>query len=354
MKKTTIVTRKPCTFSIGGIDMKKATLVALATVVMTLAMCFTLFTNVARAEETDTQSKYPVYTYTKDGDTITTWVYEGEDTEINGDYYTEGMIYIKGSKGVYYMACSNPLCYGFDQYGTIWIIRGDENAIYGWNYYLQNNDNVHRIKTNFIYRNQTLVFDAASLVFDENNEYVVGYKTLSGDVYPVLSYEEIEERVAEDADEDPDPTPTPTVVPTPTPNQPGTPSTPAVVNPTTNPGTVQPSDNKQPDVQSDKITLKKKGNTTSLYKGNTVVSKFTLKKGVLKYNGRTYKNVKSAGFIKKSGNLIFMDKKGKVFTVNAKGKKKTILKKNAKKLVFKSGYVTKVQKKSGSLNVAGK
>lgn len=332
--------------------MKKATLVALATVVMTLAMCFTLFTNVARAEGTDTQSKYPVYTYTKDGETISTWVYEGEDTEIDGDYYTEGKFYIKGDKGKYYLNCTSPASYGFDEYGTIWIVRGDEHTISGWNYYLQYNESM-RYKS-FIYRDQEKVFDAASVVFDENNEYVVGYKTLSGDVYPVLSYEEIEERVAEDADEDPDPTPTPTVVPTPTPNQPGTPSTPAVVNPTTNPGTVQPSDNKQPDVQSDKITLKKKGNTTSLYKGNTVVSKFTLKKGVLKYNGRTYKNVKSAGFIKKSGNLIFMDKKGKVFTVNAKGKKKTILKKNAKKLVFKSGYVTKVQKKSGSLNVAGK
>lgn len=337
MKKTTIVTRKPCTFSIGGIDMKKATLVALATVVMTLAMCFTLFTNVARAEE-----EYPTYTYTDSNGTLTLANNEA------------GNLYISGIYGQFHLIGDNPL-YGFDQYGTAWFIHPVDNTIAGWNYYLQYND--IRVYGNYIFNpDDSYVIDAESLVFDENNEYVIGYKTFSGEIYPLLSYEEIQAKAASRPKKEPEvsPTPTPTVKPTPTPNQLGTPSIPAVVNPTTNPGTVQPSNNKQPDVQSAKITLKKKGNTTSLYKGNTVVSKFTLNKGVLKYNGRTYKNVKSAGFIKKSGNLIFMDKKGKVFTVNAKGKKKTILKKNARKLVFKSGYVTKVQKKSGSLNVAGK
>ena len=337
MKKTTIVTRKPCTFSIGGIDMKKATLVALATVVMTLAMCFTLFTNVARAEE-----EYPTYTYTDSNGTLTLANNEAGNLRISGIH---GEFNLSGDNSPY----------GFDQFGTAWFIHPVDNTIAGWNYYLQYNELM--VYRNYIFdENGDYIIDAESLVFDENNEYVIGYKTFSGEIYPLLSYEEIQAKAASRPKKEPEvsPTPTPTVVPTPTPNQQVTPSNPAVVNPTTNPSIVQSDDNKQPDVQSAKITLKKKGNTTSLYKGNTVVSKFTLKKGILKYNGRTYKNVKSAGFIKKSGNLIFMDKKGKVFTVNAKGKKKTILKKNAKKLVFKSGYVTKVQKKSGSLNVAGK
>ena len=342
MKKTTIVTRKPCTFSIGGIDMKKATLVALATVVMTLVMCFTLFTNVARAEE-----EYPTYTYTDSNGTLTLTVDEYDYLIISGNYET-----VLGTNGEVAIGQGVSI-YGFDQYGTAWRVKPGLDTVSGWNYYLQYDE--EEVFYNYILdENGEYVMDAESLVFDENNQYVIGYKTFTGETKPLLSYEEIVKRSATRPKNDPDPTPTPTAKPTPTPNQPGTPSTPAVVNPTTNPGTVQPSDNKQPDVQSAKITLKKKGNTTSLYKGNTVVSKFTLKKGVLKYNGRTYKKVKSAGFIKKSGNLIFMDNKGKVFTVNAKGKKKTILKKNAKKLVFKSGYVTKVQKKSGSLNVAGK
>ncbi len=315
---------------------KNNILVALSTLVMALVMCFTLVPSVARAEE------YPTYTYTDNNGTLTL---------ANN---ATGYLLISGIHGEFTLSGDNSP-YGFDQYGTAWFIHPVDNTIAGWNYYLQYNELM--VYRNYIFDDDgNYIIDAESLVFDENDEYVIGYRTFSGQVYSLLTYEEIEENASSNIKKKPEasPLPSPTVAPTPTPNQQVTPGAPAVVNPTSTPGTVQPNNGEEPQVNSTKITLKKKGNTTSLYKGNTVVSKFTLKKGVLKYKGRTYKNVKSAGFIKKSQNLIFMNKKGKVFTINAKGKKKTILKKNAKKLVFKSGYVTKVKKKSGSLNVAGK
>ncbi len=322
---------------------KNNILATLSTLVMALVMCFTLVPSVARAEER------PTYTYNNGEYTITASVSSVDHLSITGIYGEYPMDY--------YL-----LDYGFDQYGTLWCINL-ENNVEGWNYYLQHNDDWlywYYVKNIAADGSKKVVNDAASLVFDENNQYVVGYKTLSGEEGELPSYEEVKNKADSNPklEDQPSPSPSPTVAPTanptPTPNQQVTPSTPAVVNPTSTPGTVQPNNGEEPQVNSTKITLKKKGNTTSLYKGNTIVSKFTLKKGVLKYKGRTYKNVKSAGFIKKSQNLIFMNKKGKVFTINAKGKKKTILKKNAKKLVFKSGYVTKVKKKSGSLNVAGK
>ena len=91
-------------------------------------------------------------------------------------------------------------------------------------------------------------------------------------------------------------------------------------------------------------------NTDYLYLGT-----YTLSKNVLKYNGKKYKNVKYAGFIEKSANVIYITKKGQAYTVTKKGKKKTLLKKNAKSLVKNErGFVTKIKKKSGTMNVKNK
>ena len=99
--------------------MKKEMLVTLSMVIMALVICFSVSPVAVRADSSDGQSKYPVYTYTKDGETISTWVYEGEDKEVDGEIYIEGQIHIKGPKGIYFLFCKDPLCYGFDKYGTI-------------------------------------------------------------------------------------------------------------------------------------------------------------------------------------------------------------------------------------------
>lgn len=352
--------------------MKKEMLVTLSMVIMALVICFSVSPVAVRADSSDGQSKYPVYTYTKDGETISTWVYEGEDKEVDGEFYIEGQIRIKGPKGIYFLDCANPLCYGFDKYGTIWLIRSDENSIYGWNYYLQNNEDL--VHTNIMHYGEEIVFDAASLVLDENNEYVVGYKTFSGDVYPLLSYEDIAKKVEERAKENFTPTPTPTAPSTPkptpsSPSKPVTPVNPGVTTPVPTVPVVTPNvtPNVTPDVTTNpktspnapqKLSIKKQKSKISLYVGSKLMSSYGLKKGTLTWNvgkktGKV-KKVKAVGYIKKSKNLIYITKNGKAYIISSKGKKKVILKKGARKLVFKGGFVTKVNKKSGSLNVTGK
>lgn len=348
--------------------MKKEMLVTLSMVIMALVICFSVSPSAVRADSSDGQSKYPVYTYTKDGETISTWVYEGEDKEVDGHFYTQGQIHLKGPKGIYFLVCTNPLCYGFDKYGTIWLIS-DENIVTGWNYYLQNNEDL--VRTNLMYYDQEIVFDAASLVWDENNEYVVGYKTFSGDVYPLLSYEDIAKKVEERAKENSTPTPTPTAPSTPkptpsSPSQPVMPVNPGVTTPVPTVPVVTPNvtPNVTPDVTTNpttspnapqKLSIKKQKSKISLYVGSKLMSSYGLKKGTLTWNvgkktGKV-KNVKAVGYIKKSKNLIYITKNGKAYIISSKGKKKVILKKGARKLVFKGGFVTKIKKSSSSTNV---
>ena len=71
------------------------------------------------------------------------------------------------------------------------------------------------------------VRDVESLVFDENNQFVVGYKTFSGQTYPILTLDEMKAYFPNTST--PTPTPTPSNIPTPTPTVPATtPSAPTV------------------------------------------------------------------------------------------------------------------------------
>ena len=91
---------------------------------------------------------------------------------------------------------------------------------------------------------------------------------------------------------------------------------------------------------------------------NSVTSKYKLTKGKLTWKGngksKKFSGVKSAGFIKKSGNLVFMTKQGKVYTLSSKGKKKCIVKKKAKKLIVKNKFVVKVKVGKKFINLANK
>lgn len=305
-------------------------LVTLSIVFMVLSMCFVISSSTSRA-------KGPTYTYTnKDGETITL-----------GTFYEDGVeiLYLEGKYGKIGLQ-SGALTYGFDQYGTAWFITS-EFSIVGWNYEIQYDDyiysSVHLYDPN---DPDYFVFDAESLVYDSNNQYVIGYKTFSGEIRPVLSYEEFCERTASNKKK---PSPTPST-PTPTPVVPVNP-TPSVAQ------TSAPADSPKPTVApiSTEVSIKKQGSYTCIYTGDKVVSKFKLsKKGVLTFKGKKtckYKGVTYAGFIEKSKNLIFVTKKGQAYTVSSKGKKKTILKKGAKKLIFKGEYVVKIKKKSGYTNV---
>ena len=252
----------------------------------------------------------------------------------------------------------------FDQYGTIWAIDAD-TSIRWWNYDLAPNDTSFKAILNPTADNPNgFIDDVESFIFDENNQFVVGYKTLSGQTYPILTLDEMKE-ILKDSSSTPTPTPTPSNIPTPAPTVPtATPTVPATtppapkVSPVATPPTTSTPAVIPKTTVTPKVSVKKKAGYSCLSIGNKVTSKYKLAKGKLTWKGssksKKYFGIKSAAFIKKSGNLVFLTKKGKVYTLSPKGKKKCIVKKKAKKLILKNKFAVKVQVGKKFINLANK
>lgn len=211
---------------------------------------------------------------------------------------------------------------------------------------------------------KAFVDDVESLVLDENNQFVVGYKTFSGQTYPILTLDEMKE-ILKDSSSTPTPTPTPSNIPTPTPTVPtATPTVPATtppapkVSPVATPPTTSTPAVIPKTTVTPKVSVKKKAGYNCLSLGSKITSKYKLTKGKLTWKGNSkskkYSGIKSAAFIKKSGNLVFLTKKGKVYTLSPKGKKKCIIKKKAKKLILKNKFAVKVKVGKKFINIANK
>ena len=248
----------------------------------------------------------------------------------------------------------------FDQYGTIWAIDSD-TSIRWWNYDLAPNDTSFKAILNPTADNPNgFIDDVESFILDENNQFVVGYKTLSGQTYPILTLDEMKEILKDSSST---PTPTPSNIPTPTPTVPAatpnvpTPSVPTVSPVATPPTTSTPAVTPKTTV-TPKVSVKKKAGYNCLSLGSKITSKYKLTKGKLTWKGssksKKYSGIKSAAFIKKSGNLVFLTKKGKVYTLSPKGKKKCIVKKKAKKLILKNKFAVKVKVGKKFINIANK
>ena len=253
----------------------------------------------------------------------------------------------------------------FDQYGTIWLIDSRDDAIRWWNYDLSPTNRIfHAIDKPTAENPDAFVDDVEAFILDENNKFIVGYKTFSGQTYPILTLDEMKE-ILKDSSSTPTPTPTPTPsnIPTPTPTIPAaTPNVPTPPAPTVSPVATPPTTN-TPAVTpkttvAPKVSVKKKAGYSCLSIGNKVTSKYKLAKGKLTWKGssksKKYSGIKSAAFIKKSGNLVFLTKKGKAYTLSPKGKKKCIVKKKAKKLILKNKFAVKVQVGKKFINLANK
>lgn len=251
----------------------------------------------------------------------------------------------------------------FDQYGTIWVMDSRDDAIRWWNYDLSPTElDFYAINKPTAENPDAFVDDVESFILDENNKFIVGYKTFSGQTYPILTLDEMKE-VLKDSSSTPTPTPSNTPTPTPssttpaaTPNNtaPSAPTvSPVVTPPTTNTPAVTPKTTVAP-----KVSVKKKAGYNCLSLGSKITSKYKLTKGKLTWKGssksKKYSGIKSAAFIKKSGNLVFLTKKGKVYTLSPKGKKKCIVKKKAKKLILKNKFAVKVQVGKKFINLANK
>ena len=249
----------------------------------------------------------------------------------------------------------------FDQYGTIWLIDSRDDAICWWNYDLSPTNRIfHAIDKPTAENPDAFVDDVEAFILDENNKFIVGYKTFSGQTYPILTLDDMKAVLNSSL-----PTPTPSNVPTPTPS-PTTPAatpnnttpsaptvSPVVTPPTTSTPAVTPKTTVTP-----KVSVKKKAGYNCLSLGSKITSKYKLTKGKLTWKGssksKKYSGIKSAAFIKKSGNLVFLTKKGKVYTLSPKGKKKCIVKKKAKKLILKNKFAVKVKVGKKFINIANK
>lgn len=244
----------------------------------------------------------------------------------------------------------------FDQYGTIWLIDSRDDAIRWWNYDLSPTNRIfHAIDKPTAENPDAFVDDVEAFILDENNKFIVGYKTFSGQTYPILTLDDMKAVLNSSL-----PTPTPSNVPTPTPTPTAPVSTPSAtpkVTPTTPPkNTTDPV--VTPKTVTTKKVVKKKAGYSCLSIGNKVTSKYKLAKGKLTWKGssksKKYSGIKSAAFIKKSGNLVFLTKKGKVYTLSPKGKKKCIVKKKGKKLILKNKFAVKVKVGKKFINLANK
>ena len=238
---------------------------------------------------------------------------------------------------------------GIDKYGTIWYISTSVTDICWWNYDITGyEDQAFRpIRDN----SYSPIIDVESLIFDNDN-LVIGYKTKDGQSHSTLTFDEMKSSFPSGGDEDDDPTPTPT------PTVPATtPPAPTVSHVATPPTTSTPAVTPKITV-TPKVSVKKKAGYNCLSLGSKITSKYKLTKGKLTWKGssksKKYSGIKSAAFIKKSGNLVFMTKKGKVYTLSPKGKKKCIVKKKAKKLILKNKFAVKVQVGKKFINLANK
>ena len=252
----------------------------------------------------------------------------------------------------------------FDQYGTIWVMDSRDDAIRWWNYDLSPTElDFYAINKPTAENPDAFVDDVESFILDENNKFIVGYKTFSGQTYPILTLDDMKAVLNSSL-----PTPTPSNVPTPTPTTPSpSPSTPVAspnisipsTIPTSNPSITFPNANSvTPTPAVTKKSVKKKAGYSCLSVGSKVTSKYKLTRGKLTWKGngksKKFSGVKSAGFIKKSGNLVFLTKKGKVYTLSPKGKKKCIVKKKGKKLILKNKFAVKVKVGKKFINIANK
>ena len=268
---------------------------------------------------------------------------------------SNGTLYFEVTENGYSESLPDALDVGFDKLGTVYSINL-KNNIRWWNYDLAF-DAPGSIPIFKADSNKTEYIDnVKELIFDEDNKYVIGFKTFSGETYPTLTMAEMKAYYGSPDDPSPSPsTPSPSPsTPVTTPNN----STPSTI-PTSNPAITSPNANSvTPTPVVTKKSVKKKAGYSCLSIGNKVTSKYKLAKGKLTWKGssksKKYSGIKSAAFIKKSGNLVFLTKKGKVYTLSPKGKKKCIVKKKAKKLILKNKFAVKVKVGKKFINIANK
>ena len=317
--------------------------VALLTM-LAMVICTMFCTNTAKA---DTENSWDPSDVVK----VTSCTINGSERTLtllkNGDLYFE----IK-EIGYFELVYLNVTDAGFDKdCGTVYCVESGK-LLGWWNYDLTNLPVINSIFKDMSHP-EVSIGNIEQLLFDENGEFIIGYKTINGETYPPLTMSEMKAFLKIPDDSTPTPSPT-TPAATPNNTTPSAPTvSPVVTPPTTSTPAVTPKTTVTP-----KVSVKKKAGYNCLSLGSKITSKYKLVKGKLTWKGssksKKYSGIKSAAFIKKSGNLVFLTKKGKVYTLSPKGKKKCIVKKKAKKLILKNKFAVKVKVGKKFINIANK
>ena len=329
--------------------------VALLTL-LAMVICTMFCTNTAKAE-TSTETKKTISCTVNNVNRTLTWS-------------DDGSIYFKigDSESIRLIADSSPfLSIKFDIYGTCWTYKKDRSdesnnkyVLRWWNYDILPDSYIFKVIPRVTSEGSyEYVDDIESLILDSDNNFIIGYKTFSGKEYAIPTPEDMKKILStDDYLEYPQPRPLKDSTPTPSPTIPATtPPAPTVSPVATPPTTSTPAVTPKTTV-TPKVSVKKKAGYNCLSLGSKITSKYKLTKGKLTWKGssksKKYSGIKSAAFIKKSGNLVFLTKKGKVYTLSPKGKKKCIVKKKAKKLILKNKFAVKVKVGKKFINLANK
>ena len=329
--------------------------VALLTL-LAMVICTMFCTNTAKAE-TSTETKKTISCTVNSVERTLTWS-------------DDGSIYFKigDSESIRLIADSSPfLSIKFDIYGTCWTYKKDRSdesnnkyVLRWWNYDILPDSYIFKVIPRVTSEGSyEYVDDIESLILDSDNNFIIGYKTFSGKEYAIPTPEDMKKILStDDYLEYPQPRPLKDSTPTPSPTIPATtPPAPTVSPVATPPTTSTPAVTPKTTV-TPKVSVKKKAGYNCLSLGSKITSKYKLTKGKLTWKGssksKKYSGIKSAAFIKKSGNLVFLTKKGKVYTLSPKGKKKCIVKKKAKKLILKNKFAVKVKVGKKFINIANK
>ena len=170
---------------------------------------------------------------------------------------------------------------GIDRNGVMWELDIYNNGIRWWSYDLTPKGGEAWLRQ--ITKEGLPIDDVESLVFDNEN-FVIGYKTLSGETKPILTFEEMKNILYPDGN---------------------IPATAPINSAGKNENTEKTEDTKKP--ENTEVSLKKNAGYTELYVGDTLYSKCKLKSNVLTYEGSknvTFKNVKVAKYVKDCKKLV--------------------------------------------------
>lgn len=327
--------------------MKNKTWITLASLLMTLVLGCILFPSTTKAAEIPS-SETIVKTYTGsvngvERELIITW----------DSFFEETSQYIKIGEMDPEMLWfgNNGGDAGINRYGAV-VILNSNHSVMCWSYDLVPNLNSGKFYLVQDLNSKESRYDIESLVFEGSGSeaVVVGYKTFSGEVYPLPSFDELK-AIAAPGSSVPEPRYIPKIMEPDTPTP--TPSTPTSVTPMPVADTSVPaSDTPAPKVNAKKVSIKTEKKAKVLYEGDNFIGQYTLKKGVLTWKGPKkkgkMKGVKKAGFNEKSKKLVIWTKKGDGYVLSFKtGKMKRVVKKKVKKFIYSGKFVTKIKTTSG-------